>query len=185
VQAPQPRVQLSRARLDIRAFGNIDQCDRLVVLVQPTDHHGDGEVDGWGPRTSPVQEVVQSPGVKRLGTLGSPERERATHWVSTRKVDDLLKALGMNGMSKSEVSRICVELDGEIEAFRNRPITEGLRKALSTVLSGASWQRCRVALHAEPAGDDSALGARAPWPAIDGRPASTLSKRAGLHVSRE
>jgi hypothetical protein len=30
------------------------------------------------------------------------------HGVSTRKVDDLLKALGLDGMSKSEVSRICV-----------------------------------------------------------------------------
>jgi transposase-like protein len=129
--------------------------------------------------------------------------------------------LGIDGISKSEVSRICSELDAELEAFRQRPITgehpyvwidatyhkvrqdgrvqamatvvaigvtsegerqilgvdagpsedgpfwtaflrslvkrglhgvklvisdahEGLRKALSTVLSGASWQRCRV-----------------------------------------
>jgi transposase-like protein len=148
-------------------------------------------------------------------------QEAYVHGVSTRKVDDLLKALGMDGMSKSEVSRICVELDTEVEAFRNRQITgehpyvwidatyhkvrqdgrvqamatvvaigvttegerqilgvdagpsedgpfwtaflrslvkrglrgvklvisdahEGLRKALGAVLSGASWQRCRV-----------------------------------------
>jgi transposase-like protein len=43
--------------------------------------------------------------------------------VSARKVDDLLKALGLDGMSKSEVSRVCVELDSEVEAFRSRPIT--------------------------------------------------------------
>ena len=148
-------------------------------------------------------------------------QEAYVHGVSTRKVDDLLKALGMDGMSKSEVSRICVELDTEVEAFRTRQITgehpyvwidatyhkvrqdgrvqamatvvaigvttegerqilgvdagpsedgpfwtaflrslvkrglrgvklvisdahEGIRKALGTVLSGASWQRCRV-----------------------------------------
>jgi transposase-like protein len=153
--------------------------------------------------------------------LQSVIQEAWVHGVSTRKVDDLLKALGIDGISKSEVSRICSELDAEIEAFRQRPITgehpyvwidatyhkvrqdgrvqamatvvaigvtsegerqilgvdagpsedgpfwtaflrslvkrglhgvklvisdahEGLRRALSTVLSGASWQRCRV-----------------------------------------
>ena len=153
--------------------------------------------------------------------LQSVIQEAWVHGVSTRKVDDLLRALGIDGISKSEVSRICSELDVEIEAFRQRPITgehpyvwidatyhkvrqdgrvqamatvvaigvtsegerqilgidagpsedgpfwtaflrslvkrglhgvklvisdahEGLRRALSTVLSGASWQRCRV-----------------------------------------
>jgi len=148
-------------------------------------------------------------------------QEAYVHGVSTRKVDDLLKALGLEGMSKSEVSRICTELDAEVEAFRSRPIPgehpylwldatyhkvrqdgrvqsmatvvaigvtadgerqvlgvdagpsedagfwtsflrglvkrglrgvrlvisdahEGLKKALGTVLGGASWQRCRV-----------------------------------------
>ncbi len=43
--------------------------------------------------------------------------------TSTRKVDDLVKALGAtSGISKSEVSRICTELDGDLEAFRNRPL---------------------------------------------------------------
>jgi putative transposase len=42
--------------------------------------------------------------------------------VSTRRVDDLVKALGMEGVSKSQVSRICAELDGEVERFRSRPL---------------------------------------------------------------
>lgn len=148
-------------------------------------------------------------------------QEAYVHGVSTRKVDDVLKALGLEGISKSEVSRICAELDGEVEAFRSRRIAdehpylwidatyhkvrqdgrvqsmatvvaigvttegerqvigvdagpsedgpfwtaflrglvkrglhgvklvisdahEGIRKAVATVLSGASWQRCRV-----------------------------------------
>ena len=45
------------------------------------------------------------------------------HGVSTRKVDDLVKALGLDGVSKSEVSRICGELDPLVEAFRTRPLT--------------------------------------------------------------
>jgi putative transposase len=49
--------------------------------------------------------------------------EAYVHGVSTRKVDDLVKALGVaSGISKSEVSRICAGLDDELEAFRNRPL---------------------------------------------------------------
>src|SRR3954451_21607976 len=49
--------------------------------------------------------------------------EAWVHGVSTRKVDDLVAALGVgSGISKSEVSRICAELDTDLEAFRNRPL---------------------------------------------------------------
>jgi putative transposase len=148
-------------------------------------------------------------------------QEAYVHGVSTRKVDDLMKALGLDGVSNSEVSRICGELDPVVEAFRTRPLVgehpyvwldatyhkvrvdgrvvsqatvvaigvtadgerqvlgvdvgaseerafwtaflrslvkrglkgvrlvisdahEGLKAAISTVLSGATWQRCRV-----------------------------------------
>ena len=148
-------------------------------------------------------------------------QEAYVHGVSTRKVDDLVRALGIDGLSKSEVSRICAELDTAVEAFRARPLTgeypyvwvdatyhkvrvdgrvtsqatvvaigissdgerhvlgldvgpsedrafwtaflrslvkrglrgvrlivsdahEGLKQAIATVLSGATWQRCRV-----------------------------------------
>ena len=47
--------------------------------------------------------------------------EAYVHGVSTRKVDDLVIALGIeSGVSKSEVSRICRELDGVVGAFRER-----------------------------------------------------------------
>jgi len=39
--------------------------------------------------------------------------------VSTRRVDELVKALGMNGISKSQVSRLCQALDTEVERFRD------------------------------------------------------------------
>jgi transposase-like protein len=42
--------------------------------------------------------------------------------ISTRKVDDLVKALGIDGISRSEVSRICKSLDEEVQAFLARPI---------------------------------------------------------------
>src|SRR5688572_29673303 len=47
--------------------------------------------------------------------------EAYLHGVSTRKVDDLVKALGIDsGISKSEVSRICADLDVEVAAFRDQ-----------------------------------------------------------------
>jgi transposase-like protein len=51
--------------------------------------------------------------------------EAYVHGVSTRKVDDLVRALGIDaGVSKSEVSRICQELDEQVDEFCGRPITE-------------------------------------------------------------
>ena len=44
--------------------------------------------------------------------------------VSTRRVDDLVRALGIEGISRSEVSRICAALDTEVAAFRGRPLGE-------------------------------------------------------------
>jgi transposase-like protein len=44
--------------------------------------------------------------------------------VSTRRVDDLVQSLGITGISKSEVSRICASLDAEVETFRKRPLIE-------------------------------------------------------------
>ena len=153
--------------------------------------------------------------------LAAVVQEAYVHGVSTRKVDDLMKALGLEGISKSEVSRVCAALDVEVEAFRSRALDgeypyvwldatyhkvrhdgrvismatvaaigvtvdgerqvlgvdagpaedeafwtaflrglvarglrgvrlvisdahEGLKRAVATVLTGASWQRCRV-----------------------------------------
>ena len=82
--------------------------------------------------------------------------------VSTRRVDDLVKALGCEGISKSQVSRICQELDSEDGAFwlafprslSARGLSgvelvvsdahQGLRGAIAAVFGGASWQRCRT-----------------------------------------
>jgi putative transposase len=42
--------------------------------------------------------------------------------ISTRSVDDLVKAMGMSGISKSQVSRLCEEIDERVQAFLTRPI---------------------------------------------------------------
>jgi putative transposase len=51
-------------------------------------------------------------------------QEAHGHGVSTRKVGDLVAALGGGHVAKSEVSRICAELDQELAAFRERPLGE-------------------------------------------------------------
>ncbi len=67
--------------------------------------------------------------------------EAYLHGVSTRKVDDLVKALGADtGISKSEVSRICADLDEEVGAFRDRSLAEHrlpLRLPRCDLLQGA------------------------------------------------
>ncbi len=68
--------------------------------------------------------------------------EAWVHGVSTRKVDDLVKALGVaSGISKSEVSRICAELDRDLEAFRNRPLDH---VAFPYVFADATYVKGRV-----------------------------------------
>jgi putative transposase len=42
--------------------------------------------------------------------------------ISTRSVDSLVRALGMSGVSKSQVSRLCAEIDERVQAFLNRPL---------------------------------------------------------------
>jgi putative transposase len=49
-------------------------------------------------------------------------QEAYVQGISTRSVDDLVKAMGMSGVSKSQVSRLCEEIDGKVKAFLDRPI---------------------------------------------------------------
>jgi transposase-like protein len=50
-------------------------------------------------------------------------QEAYVQGVSTRRVDELVHSLGLAGMSKSQVSLLCAELDSEVERFRSRPLS--------------------------------------------------------------
>ena len=68
--------------------------------------------------------------------------EAYLHGVSTRKVDDLVKALGADsGISKSEVSRICADLDAEVTAFRDRSLAD---QPFPYVFLDATYCKARV-----------------------------------------
>ena len=90
--------------------------------------------------------------------------EAYVHGVSTRKVDDLVAALGADsGISKSEVSRICAELDTDVAAFNTRDLGE---QAFPYVFLYATYCKARVG------GDKHGKGARwspRPWssPGVD------------------
>ena len=60
--------------------------------------------------------------------------------VSTRRVDGLVRTLGLEGMSKSQVSELAKELDPVVEGFRNRPLDDG---PYSFLWLDAMTQRCR------------------------------------------
>ncbi len=49
-------------------------------------------------------------------------QEAYVQGISTRSVDDLVKAMGMSGISKSQVSRLCEEIDGKVKVFLERPL---------------------------------------------------------------
>ena len=69
--------------------------------------------------------------------------EAYVHGVSTRKVDDLVAALGVDtGISKSEVSRICADLDAEVALFQGRELSE---QAFPYVFVDATYCKARVA----------------------------------------
>ena len=54
-------------------------------------------------------------------------QEAYVHGISTRVVDDLVHAMGGTGVSKSEVSRLCKEIDERVQAFLNRPLEGSIR----------------------------------------------------------
>jgi transposase-like protein len=49
-------------------------------------------------------------------------QEAYVHGISTRSVDGLVQAMGCGGVSKSQVSRLCAEIDERVQAFLHRPI---------------------------------------------------------------
>jgi putative transposase len=54
--------------------------------------------------------------------LAAVVQEAYVHGVSTRSVDDLVQAMGISGISKSQVSRLCAEIDEKVKTFLQRPL---------------------------------------------------------------
>ena len=59
-------------------------------------------------------------------------QEACIQGVSTRSVDDLVQAMGMSGISKSQVSRLCADIDDKLHGFLDRPLEGDWRTSGST-----------------------------------------------------
>ena len=80
--------------------------------------------------------------------LAAVIQEAYVQGVSTRSVDDLVKAMGMTGISKSQVSRLCAEIDERVGSFLNRPLkvngrTCGSMRPMSSSVRAAGSSRWR------------------------------------------
>ena len=71
-------------------------------------------------RDSSYFPTLLAPRTRAERALVAVIQEAYVQGVCTRRVDALVQALGMSGISKSQVSRLCQELDGVITAFRTR-----------------------------------------------------------------
>lgn len=120
--------------LEVSAKLGADPHERTAARLGYRNGHRSRD---WDPRAGTIE--LDIPRVRRgsyfPGWLLEPRRraERAlvavvqeayVQGVSTRKVDALVRALGMEGISKSEVSRLCAELDRGVKAFRERRLDE-------------------------------------------------------------
>lgn len=129
---------LSQALMETEVAGLIG-ADRHERTPDRTAYRNGTRTRTWDTRMGTIELAIPKvrPGTY-FPSLLQPRRraehallavvqEAYVHGVSTRKVDDLVKALGLDGISKSEVSRICGELDPVITAFRTRPLTDAYR----------------------------------------------------------
>jgi len=71
-------------------------------------------------------------------------QEAYVHGVSTRKVENLLQGLGVVSVSKSEVSRVCEELDQQVNEFRRRRLSA---EAYPYVWLDARYEKVREGVH--------------------------------------
>jgi putative transposase len=114
---------------DVRAYAWAAQlrlCARFRSLALRRQHNVAvvavaRELGGfvWGMMTD---RLALEPRRRAEKALHAVVVEAYVKGVSTRKVDDLVMALGIDGISRSEVSRICKVLDEEVKAFLSRPI---------------------------------------------------------------
>jgi putative transposase len=127
---------LAQALMEVEVSAQIGAEHSERTLDRVTHRNGYRRRD-WDTRAGTIELAI--PRVRQgsyLPSILEPRRraERAltavvaqcyVEGVSTRRVDDIARAMGLEGISKSQVSRMCAELDEVVAAWRNRPLDAG------------------------------------------------------------
>jgi putative transposase len=115
----------------------VDQLTGAATGVRSPDrlnHRNGYRARGWETRVGRIELAIPKlrkgsyfpaflePRRTAEKALTAVIQEAYVHGVSTRSVDDLVKAMGGSGVSKSQVSRLCAEIDERVNAFLSRPI---------------------------------------------------------------
>jgi transposase-like protein len=122
---------LSQALLELEVTQHVGAERHERTALRTGQRNGYRERD-WDTRVGTVElrvprvrdgsffPSVLEPRRRAERALAAVVQEAYVQGVSTRRVDDLVKALGLEGVSKSQVSRVCQALDAEVERFRTR-----------------------------------------------------------------
>src|SRR5437764_7001592 len=102
-------------------------AERVGQRIGYRDREWDTRVGTLGLRVLRVRDgsyfpALLEPRKRAEQALVAVVREAYVNGVSTQKVDGLVQALGLDGISKRQVSRLCETLDAEVERFRQRPL---------------------------------------------------------------
>jgi putative transposase len=134
---------LSQALMETEVTELID-ADRHERTPDRTGHRNRYRMRAWDTRVGTIELAIPKvrlvtyfPWLLQLRRRAEHAvlavvQEAYVHGISTWKVDELMKALRLDGVSKSEVSRICGELDPLVEAFRMRAFTTDYLTSWST-----------------------------------------------------
>jgi transposase-like protein len=127
---------LSQALMDVEVTQHVG-AERHERAVERTGQRNGYRDRTWDTRVGTIELKVPrvrdgsffpsllEPRKRAEQALVAVVQEAYVHGVSTRRVDDLVQALGMHGISKSQVSRVCADLDAAVERFRTRRLEGG------------------------------------------------------------
>jgi len=122
---------LSHALMDLEVEQHVGAARHERTASRTGQRNGYRERD-WDTRVGTVELRVPrvrdgsyfpsllEPRRRAEQALAAVVQEAYVQGVSTRRVDELVRALGLEGISKSQVSRVCQALDAEVERFRTR-----------------------------------------------------------------